>query len=289
MSTLQRSASISSSSTIVSTQPSSVPTGVSSVSTIPSTTHMLETPQTSLIAHEKPPPELDETKTELVQTSLVSANKTQSPTLDGLKTVQWPTTSLSEALKALLNQNIPVMEYGSQILYRWGCEELLFVAEWAVPGALLKLASRVLTESGFPWAPAPMDDHPTLSGWEDLCEHHIRVTSGEHYIRLYDISTLGLTLNKTFEVRSTFDPNLRLLTPQPPRDSFSVALPANTQYYGEEDYAEVEREFLEKVPSAVEYIKSWDWGDVPDKEYWDIAEAVVRDARVLYTVTRVAG
>jgi hypothetical protein len=41
--------------------------------------------------------------------------------------------------------------------------------------------------------------------------------------------------------------------------------PANTQYNTTEEEAAAEREFLEKVPNAIQDIKSWDWGDVPDK------------------------
>ncbi|KAB8237917.1 uncharacterized protein BDW43DRAFT_321107 [Aspergillus alliaceus] len=273
MFTSQQSTSVSSNSTTVSPGPSSVSTG-------PPTALIPETPHASLTSHEK---------------------------------------RLSVALEALLNHNIPVMEYGSQILYRWGWAEVLLTVEWAVPDELLAFASRVLTESGFPWTPVPKRYNPILGGWEDLCEHHIRDAAGKYYIRLYGLSTLGLTLNDTFEVRSTFDPSLRLLTPKPPRYMLSMiqhllnlplqhprrprviddlagfiegfifrGAPANTQYYGEEDWAALEREFLEKVPSAVEYIKSWDWGYVPDKGYLDVAEAIVRDAKKLRTVTNMS-
>jgi hypothetical protein len=63
--------------------------------------------------------------------------------------------------------------------------------------------------------------------------------------------------------------------------------PADTQYNTAEEEEAAEREFLEKVPTAIQEIQSWDWGETLDKEYLDLAESIVRDARKLETITKV--
>jgi hypothetical protein len=62
--------------------------------------------------------------------------------------------------------------------------------------------------------------------------------------------------------------------------------PADTQYNTPEEETAAEREYWVKVPSTTQYIKSWDWGDVSDKEYLNIAESLVRDPRKLETITK---
>ncbi|PWY66397.1 hypothetical protein BO94DRAFT_479632 [Aspergillus sclerotioniger CBS 115572] len=242
--------------------------------------------------------------------------ETHLPVFNGRKGVQMHDEILRKALKALIDEEIPVVEYGSQILYRWGWAEVLMGAEWAVPDDLLTFASQTLADNGFPEASKP-DCNYYLGGWVDLSRFHKDAVYGS-MIYLYPLSVLGLTLEDTFEVPSTFDHKQQLLTPKPPRYMLSMihhlvnssvadysirhqvisdlagfmhgyifhGPPADTQYNTAEEEEAAEREFMEMVPSAIQEIRSWDWGDVPDPEYLDIAEKVVRDARELDKITK---
>ncbi|OOG00408.1 hypothetical protein ASPCADRAFT_502725 [Aspergillus carbonarius ITEM 5010] len=219
------------------------------------------------------------------------------------------------ALQALIDKEIPVMEDGSQIVYRWGWAEVLM----AVPDDLLGSTSQTLTKNGFPWSPRPEDCNYYHCGRVDRSRTHNRDAAGGNLIYLYPLSVLGLTLEDAFEVPSIFNHKLRFLTPKPSRymlsmirhfvnspvDDYSMrhrvtndlagfmhvyifrGPPADTQYNTAEEEEAAEREFMEKVPHVIQEMNSWDWGDISDPEYLDIAENIVRDARKLETTTKV--
>lgn len=64
--------------------------------------------------------------------------------------------------------------------------------------------------------------------------------------------------------------------------------PAETQYYTEEEEAAAEAEFLSKVEGAVQDIKTWDWGQIEDERYLDVAESIVRDVNSMEEITWVS-
>lgn len=142
--------------------------------------------------------------------------------------------------------------------------------------------------------------------WERACIIHKLDETSPVY--LYPLSFVGLALQDTFEVASTFDRTLKILTPKPRMylvslirhllnhpvgDSFRFRVeddllsfisfyilrdkPLNTKE-GECDDDESEEDFQKRVENAVREMKTWDWG-ADGTNYLDIAESVVRDCR----------
>lgn len=142
--------------------------------------------------------------------------------------------------------------------------------------------------------------------WERACIIH--KLDGSSPIYLYPLSFVGLALQDTFEVASTFDRMRTILTPKPPiymvslirhllnhpvGDSFRLRVeddlvsfisfyilrdkPLNTKECGYND-DESEEDFQKRVEDAVREMKTWDWGTGGSK-YLCIAESVVRDCR----------
>ncbi|KAG2412945.1 hypothetical protein HFD88_010504 [Aspergillus terreus] len=178
------------------------------------------------------------------------------------------------AAKALADKEIPMVEYGQQIQWRHGDPVGLLLVEWAVPDALLSVASQILSDCGFP-------------------------------LYIYPLSFVGLALEDTVEVPATFDRTLRILTPKPRvymqslichllshpvgdnfRDRVEDDLlsfisfhilgeePLDTKHGDWEDN-ESEEDFQKRLGEAVREMKTWDWD--ADEEYLRTAESVVRD------------
>lgn len=129
---------------------------------------------------------------------------------------------------------------------------------------------------------------------------------GRSRIYLYPLSFVGLTLQDTVEVTSTFDFALRVLTPKPRMYMVSLIrhlldcpignsskiqvqdsllgfissyilrdTPINTKD-GEDDDDESESDYQQRVEEAVQNMRSWDW-DTTEEGYLNIAERFVRD------------
>jgi hypothetical protein len=144
--------------------------------------------------------------------------------------------------------------------------------------------------------------------WERANISHRLDESGPVY--LYPLSFVGLTLQDTVEVTSTFDRMLNILTPKPHmymvslirhllnhpvRDTFRRRVeddllsfisfhlmrdePLDTKDPGwseNENENESDEDFQKRLEDAVNEMKTWDWNAVGN-EYLDIAESVVRD------------
>ncbi|GLI77843.1 hypothetical protein PoHVEF18_006139 [Penicillium ochrochloron] len=219
---------------------------------------------------------------------------------------------MSTALKALNDKGIPVVEYGQQILFRWGWAEVLIVVEWIVPDEYLDIASQTVSEQGFALAAKPPHEGFPWENWHKMGRFHDLDKESWSQIHLYPLTAVGLALEDTYEVLSTFDPKLRIRTPVPARymltmirELVKVPLqhtnrhriigdlagfihgyifhgpPAETQYYGEEDEAMAEAEIRSEIEGAVQFIKTWDWGHVENERYLEIAERIVRSARAM--------
>ncbi|KAJ5819149.1 hypothetical protein N7474_004740 [Penicillium riverlandense] len=210
------------------------------------------------------------------------------------------------AAKALADRNIPVVEYGQQIQWRNGDPVVLLLVEWAVPDALLSLSSQILSDHGFSCVPPSTRVTDIYGQWERACIIHKLAESSPVY--LYPLSFVGLALQDTVEVTSTFDRILRILTPKPQiymvslirhllnhpvGDSFRFRVkddllsfisfyilrdkPLNTKE-GECDDDESEEDFQKRLGDAVREMKTWDWG-AGRYNYLCIAESIVRDCR----------
>lgn len=184
--------------------------------------------------------------------------------------------------------------------------------EWADPDELISLASETLSALGPP--PVPLSTGAvTYNGeWDRACTIHRLGKRCPVY--LYPLSFVGLTLQDTYEVTSTFDRTLKILTPKPtkymvslPRyllnhpldDSFRLRVkddllsficfyilrekPLNTKD-GECDDDESEKDYQNRVGEALREMKTWDWG-ADEKDYLRISESVMRDCRVIDQLT----
>ncbi|PLN79010.1 hypothetical protein BDW42DRAFT_173823 [Aspergillus taichungensis] len=208
--------------------------------------------------------------------------------------------------KDLANKNIPLVEYGSQVQWRCGYPLVLLLIEWAVPDTLLSLASQTLSDHGIPCSPPSTRISERYGQWERAgCIHNLDQV-GRSRIYLYPLSFVGLTLQDTVEVTSTFDRTLRVLTPKPRMYMMSlirlllnypigdsIRLRAHDDLIGfissyifrdtplntkEDEDDESEEDYQKRVEEAVQYIKTWPW-DSTEEKYSTIADCIVRDCR----------
>ncbi|KAJ5946171.1 hypothetical protein N7454_003010 [Penicillium verhagenii] len=221
---------------------------------------------------------------------------------------------MSDALSALIEGNITVVEWGSQIQYRCGYAEVLIRVEWAVPDEQLSVASQILIDHGFPLLEHGWNQL-VLGMWGTGCLPHDLDGAGHKKVHLLPLSLVGLTLEETIEVPSTFDPELTLRSPKPPRYFLSLfrhllqlpladcsrtrvqqdictfilgsvihSLPADTPRWIVD--AESEEDYQKRVEQGVLEMKSWDWGEV-EPRYLEMAERAVRDCHYTKTLTNV--
>ncbi|CAI7579274.1 unnamed protein product [Penicillium palitans] len=228
---------------------------------------------------------------------------------------------MKEALKALIDNTISVVEYGNQVLYRCGYAEVLIVVEWVVPDKQLLLASQVLLENNWPRILYHEKDWNGRSRaaeyWE--AQYLMHDLDGEGWMRahLIPLSLVGFTLEDTVEVPSTFSHELHLLTPKPSHYMSSLIHhllqlpvdhnsrlrvekdlmgfisayilkdgPANTTTWTYLDDPESDEDYQKRVEEGVRFMKTWDWGKI-EKRYLAIAERAVRDCRYIDTLTDV--
>lgn len=222
-----------------------------------------------------------------------------------------------------------MVEYGQQVQWRCGDPVVLLVStksfcgirqssrwvlltsesqlvEWAVPDALLSLSSQILSDYGFSCVPPSAKVTDRYGQWERSAIIHKLDESGPVY--LYPLSFVGLALQDTVEVTSTFDRMQKILTPKPRMylvslilhllnhpigDSFRLRVkddlvsfisfyifrdkPLNTKD-GECDDDESEENFQKRVEDAVREMKTWHWG-AGGNNYLCIAESLVRNCR----------
>ncbi|PLB47298.1 hypothetical protein P170DRAFT_362036 [Aspergillus steynii IBT 23096] len=218
---------------------------------------------------------------------------------------------ISVAAKALAKKDIPVVEYGQQIQWRYGDPVVLLRVEWAVPDELLSIASETLSDLDFPRVPPSTEAVVYFYGeWERACIIH-RLGQGCP-VYLYSRSFIGLALQDTCQVTSTFDRTLKILTPKPPKymvsllrhllshplDVFRLRVkddllsficfyilrekPLNTKVEGWDD--ESEEDYQKRVGEALKEMETWDWG-AGREEYLRISESVLRDARTIDQLT----
>ncbi|KAJ5219981.1 hypothetical protein N7468_009185 [Penicillium chermesinum] len=219
---------------------------------------------------------------------------------------------VSVAAKALAEKNIPVVEYGEQIQWRYGDPVLLLRVEWAVPDELLSLASEILSDQGFPPVSLSTEAVAHYGEWDRACTIH--TLGGRCPVYLYPLSFVGLELQDTCKVTSTFDRTLKILTPKPNKymvsllrhllnhpldDIFRLRVkddllsficfyilrekPLNTKD-GECDDDENEEDYQNRVGEALREIETWDWG-AGGKDYLSISESLVRDCRAIDQLT----
>ncbi|KAJ6187218.1 hypothetical protein N7519_002126 [Penicillium mononematosum] len=234
---------------------------------------------------------------------------------------QFPDTVIKEALKALIDNSISVVEYGNQVLYRCGYAEVLIAVEWIVPDKQLLLASQVLLEHNWPrllyherdWTGYPKVDEY----WESRYLMHDLDGQGWMRVHLMPMSLVGFTLEETVEVPSTFAHELHLRTPKPPHYMSSLIRhllqlpiehdsrlrvekdlmafisayilkdgPANTTMWTHLDDQESDEDYQKRVEEGVRFMKTWDWSKIEER-YLAIAECAVRDCRYIHTLTDV--
>ena len=132
-------------------------------------------------------------------------------------------------------------------------------------------------------------------------------------VDLFPLSLVGLTLEETKKVPSTFDPDLYLLTPKPLQYLLSLlrlllrlpignlgrnrvkhdvyiffayhlmhALPAHTPSWVVD--AESDESYQERVEAGVRELKTWNWDGV-DERMLDIAERAIRETDYINNLT----
>ncbi|KOS45371.1 hypothetical protein ACN38_g3700 [Penicillium nordicum] len=228
---------------------------------------------------------------------------------------------MREALKALIDNSISVVEYGNQVLYRYGYGEVLILVEWVVPDEQLLFASQVLLENNYARLLIPVQKWPGYSAypgpWETQSLMHDLDGQGWTRAHLLPLSLVGFTLEETVEVPSTFAHELNLLTPKPSHYISSLIRHLLQLSIGDSNRARVEKNlggfisayvlkdgpgntiictylkdpesdenYQKRVEEGVRFMKTWDWGKI-EKRYLAIAERAVRNCRYIDTLTDV--
>ncbi|KAI2788243.1 hypothetical protein POX_e06256 [Penicillium oxalicum] len=215
--------------------------------------------------------------------------------------------NMQEAARALANRDIPLVDNENL------CSCLgLQLLEFAVPDALLSLSSQILSDHGSPRVSPSTVENYRHTASEDGCIVH--KLDSACLIYLYPLSLVGFTLQDTVKAESTFDPTLKILTPQPRVYMSSLICyllehpledctkrrvtddllsfitfyvlryePLDTKS-GESAEDESEEAYQERIEEGLKMMKSWDW-DADEKDYLPIAESVARDYRSIETLT----
>ncbi|CAI7588500.1 unnamed protein product [Penicillium crustosum] len=252
------------------------------------------------------------------------SQQTEKPDAQLVKAIphqEFPDFGIKEALKALIDNTISVVEYGNQVLYRCGYAEVLIVVEWVVPDKQLLLASQVLLENNWPRILYHEKDwngrSRTAEYWEAQYLMHDLDGEGWMRVHLIPLSLVGFNLNDTVEVPSKFSHELHLLTPKPPHYMSSLIHhllqlpldhnsrlrvekdlmgfisvyilkdgPTNTTMWSYLNDLESNEDYQKRVEEGVRFMKTWDWGKIENR-YLVIAERAVRDCRYINTLTNV--
>ncbi|KAJ5239847.1 hypothetical protein N7468_004466 [Penicillium chermesinum] len=192
-------------------------------------------------------------------------------------------------LNALLNKNIPVMEYGAQFVFRHGHTRELMAYEWTIPDAQMEKASQIVQEHG-------------ISGFgENLMETAI---DGVH-IHIIPLSATFLTFEDAERAPSIIDTDAMIHTPTPLKYMESlikqlIRIPAGEICRGpfEEDLLGLIRSYVirqhepeicqvtrrQVIDSAYRRMESWDWSNVGNG-YDDILKELVEDPGFIEELT----
>ncbi|KAJ5704161.1 hypothetical protein N7493_011299 [Penicillium malachiteum] len=210
---------------------------------------------------------------------LESTESTDTPASqleDLARPLQFHYPEMPIALKALLGGKIQAVEYGSQVQYRCGYAEVLV---WAVPDDQLSLPSQILIDKEFPL--------------KDLESSHWR------HVHLLPLSFVGLTLEETIEVPSTFADDLSLLSPKPPRYLLSLIRNLLKLPLGDPSRFRVEKEILTFISAYVlhgppSHTPRWVVAQQSEESYQEqdryleIIELAVRNCQYIRILTDVA-
>ncbi|KAJ5573575.1 uncharacterized protein N7459_008002 [Penicillium hispanicum] len=213
------------------------------------------------------------------------------------------------ALKALVDMNISLVEYGTQVQFRYGYEEIPVVVEWAVPDEELSLASQILVENDFPLLSTGR--RLWLGYWETKCLRHDLDGAGWRCVHLLPLSLVGFALDDTIKVTSMFAPEISILTPKPPRYMLSLINHLRKLRIHDSSRLRVEKDLLtfissyilhgppgdispearqrlideqseeglqKKLDEGVRFMREWDWGDVEEADL-ALAERVIGDCQ----------
>ncbi|CAI7587013.1 unnamed protein product [Penicillium glandicola] len=256
-----------------------------------------------------------------LEESVHQIEKPDTQLVDESQRQQFHYPVMREALKALIDNTISVVEYGNQVLYRCGYAEVLILVEWVVPDEQLSFASQVLLENNYPRLHIPEQKWPGYSAysgsWEAKSLMHDLDGQGWMRVHLLPLSLVGFSLDETVEVPSTFAHELHLLTPKPSHymsslirhllqlsigDSSRARVekdlggfisayilkdgPANTTVWDYLNDPESEEDYQRRVEEGVRFMKTWDWGNIEER-YLAMAERAVRDCRYIDTLTDV--
>lgn len=183
-----------------------------------------------------------------------------------------------------------------------------------MPDALLSLASQTLSDQGIPCVPPSTSISTRFGQWERAGFIHNLDIAGRSRIYLYPLSFVGLGLQDTVEVISTFDRSLKVLTPKPRMYMMSLIrhlldrpigsssriqvqdsllgfissyilcdTPMNTKE-GEDDNDESEEDYQQRVEEAVRDMRNWNWSTT-EQGYLSIAESLVRDCPSIWDLS----
>ncbi|KAJ6097579.1 hypothetical protein N7499_001953 [Penicillium canescens] len=201
-----------------------------------------------------------------------------------------------KAAEALDDEGIPVLEW------RHGDPVVLLLVEWAVPDEMLSRSSQILSDRGFFCKRPSTRDTDRYGPWERGGKIH--KLHGGFKLLLYPLSFVGISLQNTVEVISTFDRRRKILTPTPRMymeslighlldhpvgDCIRRVLLSFISFYilreeplntkeGEWDDQESEEDFQKRAGDAIIKMKTWDW-NASGKNYLSIAESVVRNCQ----------
>ncbi|KAJ5170056.1 uncharacterized protein N7500_002839 [Penicillium coprophilum] len=224
---------------------------------------------------------------------------------------------ITAALKALVDRNISMVEYGAQVQFRCGYEEVPVVVEWAIPDEQLSLASQILADHNFPLLSS--GTRWWFGYWDTGCFRHGLDRAGWMCVHLLPLSLVGLTLEDTTEVPSIFAPEINILTLKPPRYMLSLIHHLRKLRIGDASRLRVEKDLLtfissyilhgppgdinaellqhlveqeskedklKKLDEGVKFMKTWEWGNVEETDL-ALAERVVRDCQYVEKLTEV--
>ncbi|KAJ6114879.1 hypothetical protein N7486_000657 [Penicillium sp. IBT 16267x] len=216
------------------------------------------------------------------------------------------------ALKALVDNNIAVVEYGAQLQYRHGDKRYLMNPEWVIPDEQLPFASQILLEADFPRIyPSP---RPWVGYWDRLSwAHYVGAPSANlnhGTIYLIPMSLVGFSLEDTIRVKPTFHDTLHIFTPKPApyMRSLIEMLQAfeihNVRRYrvqmdlmsfvcngllkipmeGLPYYIPRDEQFKKRAVDAVKVARTWDWGPV-DPALAQLVHRVICEPQFIWELT----
>ncbi|KAJ6166725.1 hypothetical protein N7470_002172 [Penicillium chermesinum] len=207
-------------------------------------------------------------------------------------------------LNALLNKNIPVMEYGAQFVFRHGHTRELMAYEWTIPDAQMEKASQIVQEHGFSLR---TPDFRWDTSIQDIWLRREPDGDGNRWVHIHIIplSATFLTFEDAERAPSIIDTDAMIHTPTPLKYMESlikqlIRIPAGEICRGpfEEDLLGLIRSYVirqhepeicqvtrrQVIDSAYRRMESWDWSNVGNG-YDDILKELVEDPGFIEELT----